>query len=378
MRVFILGNDHTNTVGVVQSFGEVGIRPICCLWGHITGIVKASKYTDSIISAKSSEECVKKIVDTYSNTGGIIIPCSDEATYQLYKNKSLLQNNNYCFEQLGNSLYNIEWLLQKSNQVSLAKECGFRVPFSIEIEKLEDIPQTMVFPCLIKPLISMEGGKAWTKICYNSEELHDICAKALGNISKILLQQYIEKDFDYVVLGCGLKDGSCVLPGLIKKHKLFPMRTGLETVVTIDGLDNHEIESSIRTYISKLGLVGLFSIEFVHTPQGEFYFVEINPRNDGVNQVVLKSGVNLPYIHYCDMKGTPFSVTNIKKTQMIWEMHHFMSFVRRDTSLKEWLSDILHSDCWMVFSKKDKKPFFMQFYRLFGEKIGLLKVCNYK
>ena len=235
----------------------------------------------------------------------------------------------------------------------------------------------MVYPCIVKPLISMEGGKAWTKVCENKQELYDICAKALKSVSRLLLQQYIQKDYDYVVLGCGLEDGNCIIPGLIKKHKLFPLKVGLETVVTIDNLNNRDLEQSIRNYISELGIVGLFSIEFVHSEDGHFYFVEINPRNDGVNQVVLKSGVNLPYIHYCDISGGPIIVGKIQKTQMIWEIHHFMSLVKKNTLLKEWVMDILHSDCWMVFSKNDMKPFFIQFYRLFGEKFHVLKHSCY-
>lgn len=58
MRVFILGNDHTNTVGVVQSFGEVGIRPICCLWGHITGIVKAKASTLTLLYQQNHQKNV--------------------------------------------------------------------------------------------------------------------------------------------------------------------------------------------------------------------------------------------------------------------------------------------------------------------------------
>lgn len=374
MKVFIFGNDHTNTLGVAQSLGEAGLHPICCIWGRKTGILKSSRYVSEIIYSSTSASCLRSLIDEYGKEGGIIIPCSDEATYQLDNFQSELSF--FKYEHVEGE-YSIEWLLKKKNQVFLANKCGFDVPFSIEIGHIDEIPDGFPYPCLIKPLVSMEGGKAWTKVCENKEELISVCREALKSVSKLLLQEYISKDYDYVVLGCGLKDGSCILPGLIKKHKLFPAKTGLETVVTIDELHNRNLEYSIKSYIKRIGLVGLFSIEFVHTEDGKFYFVEINPRNDGVNQVVFKAGVNLPYIHYLDMTNNSFVIPHIRKIQMIWEMHHFMSLIRKDTGFKEWLQDIIHSDYWMVFSKHDMKPFFMQFYRLIGEKLRLLKQSTY-
>ena len=375
MNVYVLGNDHTNTLGVVQSLGVEGIRPICCLWGNKTGIIKASRYPSRLLTAKSSQACIEKIVSEYDEVGGLIIPCCDEASYRLEQNKRILNNFNY--ESVTNRSFSMEWLLKKNNQVILAKESGFNVPLSMVISRIEDIPKEFVYPCLVKPLVSMEGGKAWTRVCENESQLLSLCSEALKSVTSLLLQEFIQKNYDYVVLGCGLKDGSCVIPGLIKKHKLFPKDVGLETVVTIDSSIGTEMEKSIRNYIKTIGLIGLFSIEFVQTKDGRFYFVEINPRNDGVNQIVTKSGVNLPFIHYCDVLGNPIRIDRIKKTQMIWEIHHFMSLVKRDTSLSEWIKDVVHSDCWMVYSRKDWKPFFIQFAKIFAESLHLIRHQSY-
>ena len=51
-KVIVFGNDHTNSVGIIQSLGRVGYKAIGLLFGDKTGFVKASKYTIKIISGR--------------------------------------------------------------------------------------------------------------------------------------------------------------------------------------------------------------------------------------------------------------------------------------------------------------------------------------
>ena len=41
-RVIIFGNDHTNSVGLVQALGKFGYRSVALLYGKKTGLVKSS------------------------------------------------------------------------------------------------------------------------------------------------------------------------------------------------------------------------------------------------------------------------------------------------------------------------------------------------
>ncbi len=377
-KVIVLGNDHTNTIGVVQCLGKEGFYVIAVLWGEKTELIKSSNYTKKILSAHTPQECINLILSECVEEKKIpIIPCCDTASSYLINNKDQLSkhflfltiNNNFCIDEL----------LDKSKQVEIAKECGFNIPKSWEIERFNDIPTDIIYPCLIKPLVSMNGKKSDMHVCKTEDSLKKYLKEVLPVTPKLLIQQYIEKDFDYVVLGCGLKNGEVIVPALIKKHKIFPLYTGLETVVSVKPLTDSSIKESIKRMINRIGLACVFSIEFVHsTIDDKLYFVELNPRNDGINPAVVRAGINLPLIHVNDLTNCPLSANlTVKPVQITWEMHHLLSMLHRQTPIKEWIKDLKDSDGFLIYDSKDKKPFFKQFTNFFLQKIHLKKPQKY-
>lgn len=53
-KVIVFGNDHTNSVGVIQSLGKAGYRSIGLVYGFKNDFVKSSKYVERVISAKDA------------------------------------------------------------------------------------------------------------------------------------------------------------------------------------------------------------------------------------------------------------------------------------------------------------------------------------
>lgn len=58
----VFGNDHTNSVGVIQSLGKAGYRSIGLVYGFKNDFVKSSNYVDYVISAKDAQECIEKLI----------------------------------------------------------------------------------------------------------------------------------------------------------------------------------------------------------------------------------------------------------------------------------------------------------------------------
>lgn len=58
-KVIVFGNDHTNSVGVIQSLGLAGFKSVALLFGRKTGYVVSSKFTDRIIVAKDAQSCIE-------------------------------------------------------------------------------------------------------------------------------------------------------------------------------------------------------------------------------------------------------------------------------------------------------------------------------
>jgi len=359
--VIVFGNDHTNSVGVIQSLGKAGYHPIALLFGDITGYVKSSKYTTEIISGGSPQICVDKLMELkISHEFKIpILPTCDIAAIILEENRERLISR-FVFEYGSN--YSIKDSSKKENQVRLASDCGFNVPKSWRLSDLNNVPKDMQYPCLIKPLISCEGAKSDIRVCHSTEELKDNL-NSLEITKKILVQQYIERDYEISILGCGLSNGTCLIPAVEDKLTLYPKNVGLECLANIHQLADEEILQCITKLISRIGYVGLFSVEMMHcVKDGKFYFTEINLRNDGAESFITKYGANLPLNHVEDLLGLPLTLqTEFNPGYYIWDMHHLKSVLCRDISISTWLKEIFKAKGFLMFEKSDWKPFFRQY-----------------
>lgn len=376
-KVIILGNDHTNSLGLVQTLGKSGFQVYAFVWGAKTDFVSSSKYATKVLGAPSIQGCIDLMLQEFVDSDKIIpiIACCDSAALALEKNKESLADK-FIFEH--SNLYPLEFLFKKENQVRLAKESGFYVPKTWNLSDSSIIPEDVVFPCLIKPLVSCEGAKTDIHVCRNEDELRSNLSN-LKYTTKVLLQQYIERDFEISILGCGLKNGECLIPAVENKLTLYPKYVGLECLANMQPLADVQIIRSIQKLIKAIGYVGVFSVEMMHCKHDDkFYFTEINLRNDGANSFVYKYGVNLPLNHIEDLLDKPLtSFAEYHPGYYIWDMHHFLSLVHREISLKDWFSELRMSQGFLTYFPDDKKPFFKQYTNWILSKLHLRKNEQY-
>ena len=375
----VLGNDHTNSVGVIQSLGLSGYDVYAFLWGRKNGFVRSCRFANGIYTGKNAEVCVKRIEESFPLYEDLIpiIPCCDTAALVLESNRNKL-NGRFVFEYVTGD-YSLKELADKTLQVDLAKKAGLKVPRTWIISDFEKIPSDVQFPCLIKPLVSCLGAKSDIRICKDLDDLKTNLY-SLRFTKQVIIQQYIQRDYEISILGCGSSKGDCIIPCVENKLTLFPKNVGLECTANIQPLKNKEITRAITTLIETIGYVGVFSVEMMHCKDdGNFYFTEINLRNDGANSFIRKAGVDLINYHVSDLMGKPFKSNDpIHTGNYIWEMHHFQSMLAKDISIRQWLSDILKSKGFLLSCKGDMKPFFKQFINLFKQRLGLMKYEDYQ
>lgn len=376
-HIIVFGNDHTNTVGVIQSLGLAGYHSIGLLYGNKTGYVKCSKYVDRVITAKDAQSCIDSLLQSkIENEYKIpIIACCDDAALALEKNHNSLFKH-FIFEYAVK--HTLQYLSQKENQVQLAKEADFNIPQTWNLKDLTNIPTDIIYPCIIKPLISCEGAKSDIRICNSQEELvHNL--NTLNVTKKVLLQQYIERDYEVSILGCGLTNGDCIIPAIENKLTLYPKYIGLECLACIEPLENNEIKESVSKLIKQIGYVGPFSIEMMHCKtDNKFYFTEINLRNDGANFFITKYGANIPLNHIEDITGQPLTISQVHKPgYYIWDMHHLRSLLCGDISLLVWLKELRKSNGFLMYCSKDKKPFFRQYSYMLKRLLKITKLSQY-
>lgn len=376
-RVIVFGNDHTNSVGIIQSLGRVGYKAVGLLFGDKTGYVKASKYTERIIVGRDPQTCIDKLLmHNFESDAKIpIIACCDIAALTLERNSDRLKDR-FVFEYATN--YSLEYLAKKENQVRMATEAGFNVPKSWNLKDTKEIPLDVTYPCLIKPLVSCEGAKSDIRVCHTKEEL----IKNLNSLRvtrHVLLQQYIERDYEISILGCGLSNGTCLIPTVENKLTLYPKYVGLECLANMQKLTDMDIVNSITNLVRTAGYVGLFSVEMMHCKtDGMFYFTEINLRNDGAESFVTKYGANLPLNHIEDLLGIQLTAQLEEcPGYYIWDMHHFKSFLCGDISVFTWIKEICQSNGFLMYFKEDKKPFFRQYVYMIEKVMRSKRITKY-
>lgn len=374
-KVIIFGDDCVNSLGLVQSLGREGVETTAVLKCRKSTIVKASKYAGEIFCINDYSEAIDVFLSKFPNeTNVLIIPSGDGPALTLEKNSNRLKNN-YIFEGISKK-GSLGYYMRKDNQIALATEHGFNIPASIKIKRDDIIPDNIPLPCIIKPLISCEGDKRDIRIFDKIEDIKNHINNNLQFTKEVLIQQFIDKDYEYDIMGCSYKNGDVYVPLSDKMVKFNHKLAETSTVSYIEPLDSQiKVEvKKIEKLMKDIGFVGLFSVEFMHNKKdNRVYFTEINFRNDGENSFIVHGGVNLPYLHYCDMMGLPLKdYTPIKVSKKyIWEGVHLSGLIQGDESFTEWLKDLCGCDGFLYYFKDDRKPFFAQFINKIINKLHL-------
>ena len=193
-RLFIVfAIEHYNTLGVIRSLGEMGIRPVYIAEKGKSTVSSASCYVSKCHFVDTVEEGFEILMDVYGNYGSEdkpILFCADDHTmgfldahYNEMKDRVLLFN--------AGAKNRINVYIDKGKILELAKECGLNVADTYICNR-GDIPKNVKYPIITKSISPNVGGwKSDVFICESEQEL----IKAYGKIQapKVLVQQYIEK-----------------------------------------------------------------------------------------------------------------------------------------------------------------------------------------
>ena len=362
-KIIVFGGNHHNTLGVIRSLGEAGITPILILHGTNHSFVAQSKYISQTYYVSNEEEGVKFLIEKYTkeNFKPIIICCSDGASSCIDKNYNNLSPH-FIFpnaEEEGR----ITLLMNKEKMRLLAEKYNLKTPQTWIISKRNPIPNNLHYPCIIKPLLSIEGSKTDIHICYNSSDLNQIIKVVHAPI--IQVQEYIDKDYEFQFIGCRIKNKNeehIIIPGVSQIIRSSSVsNTGFLKFRPINSQENIEI-AKVKEFIRATKYIGLFSVEFIKSKHGDNYFMEINFRNDGNAYALTGAGYNLPYIWCKGMTDNSIEEKKYvakKETLVIPELiDFFQSVLTHKISFIHWIKDVIKSHTYLLYNKKDSKPFY--------------------
>ena len=154
-----------------------------------------------------------------------------------------------------------------SDGVELAKKGGFKVPESIVYVIGTDTLNVPCYPCIVKPLKSIHGGKRFS-VCGDRCELEEVLNEYEAN-NVVQIQEYIRKDEEIVVDGVSV-NGDVIIPGYVLKHRDYLGGTTFSTTYPIGKL-SEDICTKIRAMIAEIGYEGLFGVELIRSKEKYYY-----------------------------------------------------------------------------------------------------------
>lgn len=355
-NAIVIGGDHHNTLGVIRSLGERGIRTNLILISQgKRNFVDASKYVDKKNIVHNDAEIVDCLLNFYADDGEkkVVICCSDSSSGMIDEKYDQLEQ--FFYLPGGNAKESIAPLMNKRTMANLAVRVGLKTPQSYYYSDNNDIIEIKT-PCIFKPIESRKGDKTDIEIINTREELGVKLSKV--DVEKFQIQELIDKDYEYQLIGCSTKN-EVIIPGVSKI--LRPCRGSNTSFLYYTPLDDNfcDIEKC-KEFVRETGYHGLFSIEFLRDKKGNDYFMEINFRNDGNAICVTAAGMSLPYIWYLDCLGLDYGDELNKLITPVYvmpDMAELKLLLTRQLSLSQYFHDWKVTDRFMEYDTNDKKPF---------------------
>lgn len=352
-RVIVVGDSFNNTLGLIRSLGQAGIKPILILVGQDRLFVSKSRFVQKPIFVESVEEAMTKLRELEPVLNGAYIICSNDKAAEMLDRHEAELSKFYRTPMRGKE---IGKLFTKTAQCELAKRCGVTVPQSVVYNRGEEIPE-LNYPILIKPDDSNRGDKADIHICRTRQEL----AESLGMDSRcdrFIVQEFIDKEYEINLIGA-VNDNGVAIPGGIRKLRHYPSPNGPCSFGVYLPLSELPVDiGPIKRFVKATGYRGPFSVELLHSNDRN-YFMEMNFRHDGLAYTATAAGVNL-LDYYVNNKTIPEG--RVRKTFMMDISTDPLHIREGKISRIQWLRDLLRTGCQLNFNLRDPRPT-VEYYR---------------
>ena len=356
-KAVIVGRDHHNALSIVESLGRKGVHPsFVVLTKYKKCFVGESKYIENCWCCSDEESIIETLCRHFDDktNKAVAYACDDETAVILDKNHAKLEQ--FLYLPTVTKAGTLRDWMQKERMSKLAEEVGMTVP-QTWISNNNQIPDGIEYPIITKAHSSVEGGKDNLHICYNREDLERVFSK--GHCDVMIIQQYIHKLFEFQFIGYA-GEKTIVIPG--RTEIVRPKGIDNTFFLSYDKYDKfyESLAEKAMEFVRRTGYTGTFSMEFLCDKFGDFYFTEMNFRNDGNAICVTEFGVNLPYIMYLDKTGQDISKEiNPKETKKIWLYPELYSrhIFTGEVGVLEYLRNLHKTNCYTLYFKDDKKPF---------------------
>ena len=358
-KFIIIGSDHSNTLGQIRCLGEKGIRPIVVITELHPYIINKSKYLGELHQVGSITEAPRYVAEHWGNellkpflyTDRDDFMCAIDDCYDLLE-------GHFYFWNAGEK-GRIRKLINKEEQMAIAKECGLNV-IPTERVRRGELPKYLDYPLFTKANNSLNPfWKANAFVCHNEKELLD--AYQHMGIDEVLLQKYIDKKDETPIEGISI-DGGREVKLLLKKTSYRYEHNGFGVFSRLLEFDEVDLEQNVKAMMQKAHYTGVFEIEFMVDKYGERYFLEVNFRNTMFNHACANCGLNILWLFAKwtlenHINGSDVIFDN-KNPYVMYEFEDLKgSVLHGQLSFFAWLRDFKKTGSFLYLDKCDMGPF---------------------
>lgn len=320
-----------NGLGVTRSLylKNVAAKAITRSQQDITNMsrIPTSKH---VVEGESDEEQHKWLLKFLLTEpkGTVLIPTSDWFVTFIAEHEETLQQ--HCLYVIPSQEI-AEILIDKKLETEYVAKL---IPTPKTVQVLTDAEQLKAelgLPIIIKPR-SHKYMVLGTKniVVTNDEELGDFFDKFAGVKEGVIAQQIIPgEDFEQWVCNCSFDENSEMVQGFtFNRLRLSPSHYGVTSYAKA------ELNEQIMEYCKKLGkalnYVGPAMVEFKKDPRdGEYKYIELNPRLGMCNFFDTQCGINNAYVTYRLAKKLPIERDLVMKEGSIFLSFYEDFFSRR-------------------------------------------------
>ncbi len=384
-RILIVGRNYSSNLFLARAIGKAGyeaevlrVFPKSSKFYRLLAPDAYSRYVKNyqvVILNRRTGRLVRKLCYMADPLRRMLLIPTDDLTAGIIDANYDFLSKFYHMPNINDTEGAIVRLMSKDRQKKLAEAAGLSVAkgFVIHARKGQYIiPETIRYPCFVKPNISKNSAKIHMRRCDNPSELSSALADfSCGKTVEILLEEHLEIRHEYSLLGLSTKDGVLAPGFFVTELGGHGERRGVAmTGVMLPVETAPELIEKLKRFVAMLDYEGLFDIDLIETQDGHIYFTEINFRYGASGEAITQAGLNLPGM-FADYKlrGTPvdtglhlahtgqhFLSENIMIDEYI---HGFLSYSERKMLERQ-------ADIHFLMNKQDPKPYrhFRQVYML--------------
>lgn len=384
-EALVLGSNYYIGLSTMRCLGKEGVHVVGVDYEEKDSYAFKSKYCHQKLIVphyKKEEEAFIKALITYAKTKThkpVLLPCADPYVEVTDRHRDQLIK---VFLMPGMPQGLQTSLLEKDTLADHCQRLGMKTPETIRVT--DDIDEARIlneigFPCLVKPANSHAFVARFRKKMFRVQDMAAL-KEAVNEAKEAQLEVFIQRiipgfDDHMYTYDAYLNEDSQVTHWLsCQKHRQYPINYGA-SVYTSQFYEPqlHEIG---KPFLEAVGYKGFAEIEFkkdAHT--GVFYLIEINTRFSNLNQLLADVGINMPYITYRELTGTPLephAITTQTK-RVFWYTFEDLLAVKgyvksKQLSLFSILVSYFKKKSYAIWDPKDQAPYW-DFMRQFVKKV---------